>query len=260
MKFAIIDNQRVEARPGLVGRCIGCEQPTVAKCGDVRTWHWAHKSKRQCDSWWENETEWHRAWKNRFPVQWQEIRHSASDGEWHVADVKTPDGWVFEFQHSHLEAVERHSREEFYRSLIWIVDGRRRPRDLPGLEKSIARGNPLIPPSASDLRLEKPGGALLRDWRGSAAHVFFDFGPGNRLVWLFPGSDERRAYVSIVHREYVIRLLTERGWRELESAISRVSALISRLEPCPLTRSPQRPAPPPLPPGYLPPNRRGPRL
>lgn len=256
MKFAYIDHERVEAQPGLVGRCIGCEQPTIARCGDVRTWHWAHKGKRQCDLWWESETEWHRSWKSHFPVEWQEVRHRASDGEWHVADVKTPDGWVFEFQHSHLETAERDSREEFYRSLIWVVDGTRRSRDLAVLEKVIVRGKPLVPSATSTLRIEKPSGALLRDWRGSAAHVFFDFGLGNRLVWLFPKSDEGRAYVSLVHREYVLRMLTESGWRELESAISRFGALVGLHEPCPPTRNPQRPAPPPPPLGYLPPLRR----
>jgi hypothetical protein len=50
----------------------------------------------------ENETEWHRAWKDQFPPEWQEIVHLAGDGERHIADVKTGDGWVIEFQHSYI--------------------------------------------------------------------------------------------------------------------------------------------------------------
>jgi competence protein CoiA len=74
----------------------------VAKCGEVRAPHWAHRSRRECDHWWEPETEWHRAWKNAFPEEWQEIVHWAEDGEKHIADVKTGRGWVIEFQHSYF--------------------------------------------------------------------------------------------------------------------------------------------------------------
>ena len=51
------------------------------------------KGRRFCDPWWENETEWHRAWKDQFPADWQEIVHHAEDGEKHIADVKT-DRWL----------------------------------------------------------------------------------------------------------------------------------------------------------------------
>jgi len=56
-----------------------------------------------CDNWWENETQWHRDWKNHFPVEWQEVVQIAEDGEKHIADVKTSEGWVVEFQHSYLK-------------------------------------------------------------------------------------------------------------------------------------------------------------
>jgi hypothetical protein len=26
------------------------------KCGQLKVWHWAHRSTRSCDPWWENET------------------------------------------------------------------------------------------------------------------------------------------------------------------------------------------------------------
>ena len=68
----------------------------VARCGEVRVRHWAHKGRRLCDPWWENETEWHRAWKDQFPADWQEVVCYAEDGERHIADVKTHAGWVIE--------------------------------------------------------------------------------------------------------------------------------------------------------------------
>ena len=111
MKFALVNDQRHEAAPGLSGRCMSCDQAMVAKCGNVKVWHWAHKGRRTCDLWWENETEWHRTWKGRFPENWQEVVHKDDAGEKHIADVKTDQGWVIEFQHSHIKPEERHSRD-----------------------------------------------------------------------------------------------------------------------------------------------------
>ena len=73
MRFALIENKQVEAEPGLKGFCPGCLQPVIAKCGEQRIHHWAHHNNKNCDNWWEPETQWHRAWKNKFPADWQEI-------------------------------------------------------------------------------------------------------------------------------------------------------------------------------------------
>lgn len=143
MKSALVDGQRQAAQPDLSGECIGCGRPTVAKCGEVRVRHWAHKGQRRCDPWWENETEWHRAWKDQFPAAWQEIVHHAGDGGRHIADVKTGDGWVVEFQHSRIRPEERRSREAFYSRLIWVVDGPRRKRDRAQLINAWEEGVPL---------------------------------------------------------------------------------------------------------------------
>ena len=126
MKFALINGERREAEPSRMGECPSCGNPVVAKCGEVRIKHWAHKARARCDAWWETETEWHRAWKNQFPSEWQEVIHYAENGEKHIADVKTDQGWVIEFQHSHIKPDERGSREDFYGKLIWVVDGNRR--------------------------------------------------------------------------------------------------------------------------------------
>lgn len=130
MKFAKLDGQRCEAQPGLSASCPSCGASMVAKCGSLRVWHWAHRGVRVCDPWWESETEWHRAWKDEFPSDWQEVLHFASNGEKHIADVKTEVGLVIEFQHSFLKAEERTARETFYRKMVWVVDARRRKRDV----------------------------------------------------------------------------------------------------------------------------------
>jgi competence protein CoiA len=115
MRFALVNKQRHEAQPKLLGICPVCGHPMVSKCGKVKVWHWAHKASGACDPWWENETEWHRAWKSLFPDHWQEVIQHSADGEKHIADVRTERGWVIEFQHSRIKPEERRSRNAFYR-------------------------------------------------------------------------------------------------------------------------------------------------
>jgi competence protein CoiA len=245
MKFAVVNGKRQEPQPGLEGQCPSCGRPMVAKCGEVRVAHWAHKGHRACDLWWENETEWHRVWKDQFPVDWQEVPHRAEDGERHIADVKTHDGWFIEFQHSHIGSDERLAREGFYQSLIWVVDGIRRERDVFQFSKAWANGESRDPLS-SKRRISSPGGALLRDWGGSRAHVLFDFGHG-RLWWLFPESDNVRAYV---HDQFV-RIHREkhaRGPSAFESLVENFSAFIAHYESPPRAPQPRRSTEIPSPP------------
>lgn len=129
MKFALVNGERQEAQPSLSGKCPICGDPMVAKCGEVKIWHWAHQGTRTCDPWSENETEWHRDWKEQFPLHWQEFVQRAENGERHIADVKTDGGWVIEFQYSYLRPDERRSRNAFYGKLVWVVNGVRRKRD-----------------------------------------------------------------------------------------------------------------------------------
>ena len=107
MQFALVEDVSSEPTPGLKGTCKSCGMPMVAKCGQHKLWHWAHKSRMHCDPWWEPETEWHREWKNRFPREWHECIHAEPiTGEKHIADVKTDKGLVIEFQHSVIKLEE----------------------------------------------------------------------------------------------------------------------------------------------------------
>lgn len=102
-----------------------CNGDTIAKCGPQIIHHWAHKSLKHCDTWWENETEWHRLWKAEFPKEWQEVVHFNSyDGEKHIADVKTAKGLVIEFQNSPMSLGEMRAREDFYQNMVWIVNAK----------------------------------------------------------------------------------------------------------------------------------------
>ncbi|WP_341703299.1 competence protein CoiA family protein [Ferrovibrio sp.] len=181
MRTALINGFRTGAEPGLVGECPGCGAAMLSKCGKRRIWHWAHRGGRHCDHWWEPETEWHVNWKNRFPIQWQENVRWAEDGEKHIADIMAPDGRVIEFQHSPIDRHERGSREAFYRSMVWVIDGLSRKRDQKAFANTLYRLN-LQAPVYSGHSLEC---ALLRDWEGNTADVFFDFGARNEDITTF---------------------------------------------------------------------------
>jgi competence protein CoiA len=200
MLLAMVDGVRCEASPGLVGVCQACNSPMLPKCGPLRAKHWAHRAERRCDPWWE-ETDWHIAWKNRFPVAWREIVRRAENGERHIADVRTPDGRVIEFQHSPLRKEERDARESFYKSMVWVLDGLARKRDLDSFNNTLGRvsANPLVY-SVRDMKC-----ALLRDWAGRPVDVFLDFsGP---ILWhLHPVPEGRVILTPVPVADFIERL------------------------------------------------------
>lgn len=124
MQYADVNGIKSSPSPNLKGKCFCCDSEVIAKCGSFKIWHWAHKDLKSCDPWWENETEWHRQWKNYFPKENQEIVHfDQKTGEKHIADVKTNNGVVIEFQNSPMSIEELESRESFYGNMIWIING-----------------------------------------------------------------------------------------------------------------------------------------
>ena len=188
MRYALIEGKRTEARPRLRGMCQCCGCQTIAKCGDHVVWHWAHRQREDCDSWWESETEWHRSWKDRFPLAWQEVVHrDPVTGEKHIADVKTPNGLVIEMQNSPIHPDEMRSREEFYGEIVWVVNGDRRGPDghsqtldrdyfYMGRSSRPTRRNPLAFP------VEWVGKSkLFHNWSNATGDVYFDFGDG--ILW-----------------------------------------------------------------------------
>lgn len=177
MKFALVDNQKKEAEKGLKGLCPICQNPVIAKCGKYKINHWAHKSLEHCDNWWENETEWHRQWKNSFPVEWQEIvTIDEKTSEKHIADIKTNGDMVVEFQHSNISEEERISREKFYKNMIWIVDGTRRKRDFAHFIDAFEFNRIWrIGQNSSLYVLEFGNSHLPKEWQSSCVPVLFDF-------------------------------------------------------------------------------------
>jgi competence protein CoiA len=99
MQYAYIGSIKSSPQRGSRGICIGCGKEVIAKCGNIKLHHWAHAAKVKCDSWWENETQWHRDWKNLFPEEYREISfYDEVLKENHRADIHTKDGITIEFQ------------------------------------------------------------------------------------------------------------------------------------------------------------------
>jgi len=131
MKYAIIDGCRTLPKPRKKGQCPVCSNDVVSKCGSKNIWHWAHMGKKHCDSWWEPETKWHREWKDKYPIEWQEVIHfDEISGEKHISDVKTATGLIIEFQNSPISSEELKQREAFYKSIVWIINGEKFKRNF----------------------------------------------------------------------------------------------------------------------------------
>ena len=186
MKFALHNGTRIEATPKAKGQCPCCGCDLTAKCGDIKVHHWAHKGRKSCDHWWENETEWHRNWKNKFPLEWQEIVQFSEDGEKHIADVKTPDGLTIEFQHSAISTEEILTRTDFYERIIWIVDGTRLKNDF---EKFDSRPH-LFPwrsftyPKFTQVNLPYNAFPSYKKWGRLKTPVLFDWGAVKSEYWI----------------------------------------------------------------------------
>jgi competence protein CoiA len=173
MKFALVNGQRDKAYAGWRGMCPFCNGEVIAKCGTHRVSHWAHLVVRDCDSWAE-ETDWHRAWKNNFPDEWQEfIRHDTRSGEKHIADVRTPHDLVIEFQHSHIDPLERAERERFYGNMVWVVDGTRLQGDYPRFNRGMGDRRPTK--IRGCFLLASPDKCFPPMWLDSSVPVIFDF-------------------------------------------------------------------------------------
>lgn len=227
MKFSLVGEQRQEAQPKLSGTCPACGNPVIAKCGKVRIWHWAHKGEFACDPWWENETEWHRAWKGHFPADWQEVVHQGPSGEKHIADVKTDQGWVLEFQHSHMKPEERQSRDNFYPKLVWVVDALRRKRDRVKFADAWNRGAPVgRNPRVRKIRLDT---TLLREWADSSAHVFFDFGLDMHLVSLISRGAGPIGHALAFPRMQLINFFLNREAQNFEALMREIKATAAHL-------------------------------
>jgi competence CoiA-like predicted nuclease len=121
MLFALSrQGKRIKANKCTDGFCEMCGELLTPRCGSINIHHWAHKSGKDCDSWWESETDWHRNWKNLVDEEFRE-RVIEKEGVNHRADIRLLSGIIIELQNSPLSFEERGEREQFYGNMIWII-------------------------------------------------------------------------------------------------------------------------------------------
>lgn len=121
MIYALSEHQKILPAPGLAGVCPSCHGEVIPRCGEINSWHWAHKSLADCDTWSEGETAWHVGWKSWFPPDVCEVTKTVN-GITHRADVLLSDGWVLEFQNSPISQEKIRERSEFWGKIIWIFN------------------------------------------------------------------------------------------------------------------------------------------
>jgi len=237
MRFALLNKERIEASKEAKGFCPCCGSELIARCGEINVHHWSHKKK--CDDyWWENETEWHRNWKNKFPKEWQEIIQKDESGEKHIADIKTSNGWVIEFQHSAIKPEERRSRNKFYNKnsqLIWVVDCKRRKTDVKQFTNELSKSFPTTSPEILEVYEDS---RLLKEWKNNDSYVFLDFGDtevsGSDFWCILPITYRGVAFIMQISRRKFIDYLNNNAFEKMFSqdvmkAFSEIKSQIAKL-------------------------------
>lgn len=118
-----ITGKRITPFSGEKGFCPLCKDEVIKALGEIYTPHFRHKTLQNCDSWSEGETEWHYNWKQKFPIDWQEVVIEKYN-ELHRADIKTNKGLVLELQNSSISTTTIKIREDFYGNMIWLVNAK----------------------------------------------------------------------------------------------------------------------------------------
>ena len=103
--------------------CPCCGEAVLAKCGAIKTWHWAHVAGGECDPWAEPVGPWHLAWQATVNPEHVEVPRPP-----HRADILTPAGTVVELQHSPIALDTVAERETFYGDMCWVFDATHRFR------------------------------------------------------------------------------------------------------------------------------------
>lgn len=236
MKFALVNNQRQEATPKTKGICPKCKKTVISKCGTIRVYHWAHIVDENCkNDRWENEGPWHQNWKNQFPSEWQE-QPITINNEIHIADIKTPQGLVIEFQHSPIDPKEQKSRESAYKNMIWVVDGARLKNDFYRFEKNINTNREFIfkiNNKCKVYKLKSYSNTFPINWVNSSTPVAFDFLGEEKeedvttlrkfLYFLLPTKKikmyDSSAFLFYIPRKEFISIIKNNEWQNLYSKI-----------------------------------------
>lgn len=103
--------------------CNCCDEIMIAKKGNRKIHHFAHKTKINCDEWYHtHKTEWHLLWQNICKDKYKEFVIKKDDVK-HIADIyDETNNRIIEIQHSQISDNDISKREEFYDNMVWIID------------------------------------------------------------------------------------------------------------------------------------------
>ncbi len=121
LRFANVDGEKRLAFPTGRGSCPCCGGQLIAKCGQIKTHHWAHQSKDDCDTWSESIGPWHLWWQNLVRPEFVEVAKGI-----HRADIVGNRGVVVELQHSPISPRDVTARESHYGDMVWLFDATHR--------------------------------------------------------------------------------------------------------------------------------------
>lgn len=120
-RYPTVDGEKQLPFPKGRGTCPCCGGLLIAKCGEIKTHHWAHESRADCDSWSEPIGPWHLWWQGLVRPAFTEVTKGP-----HRADIVGNLGLVIELQHSPISAEEIAAREAFYGDMVWLFDATHR--------------------------------------------------------------------------------------------------------------------------------------
>lgn len=220
MRFSLVHGVRSEAQPKLRGVCPACGNETISKCGDIVVHHWAHSKSKECDKWWESESNWHRDWKDLFPKEWQEVVHSDPSGEKHRADVTNNYGWVLEFQNSYLSNTEVKARSRFYGKIIWIINGLKPKNGAEQFNRALELSNFFSRTPATCL-VGKSTPSIIKKWIGNEELILIDIGNDSSLFSIHKGS--HGVYIVEIPRLFIINAV-------LDVSVDRLSEFKNKID------------------------------
>jgi competence CoiA-like predicted nuclease len=199
MQWALKNNEKITATPKDKASCPLCNEEVIAKCGSIKIWHWSHISNKDCDTWYEPETEWHKSWKDNFPKEQQEFVMGK-----HRADIRTKDRWIIELQNGNLSPAEIQERENYYKRMIWLLNGKKLGKGLEFTKDS---------PSYISFKWKY----FPKSWINATKNIYVDL--GNKILGVKKIYENERDYESMgvnSKQQHTIIIKTKRypisGW------------------------------------------------
>jgi len=132
MRYAINkEGIKVEAEKGkeyneMTCPCCGNAVDAIVN-GEIKAPHFRHAVRDysiHCPD--KNMCEWHVDWQNKFPEDNREVYKKSSytgKKKYYRADILTKKGVAIEFQHSRMPLSDFLDRSNFWKNIIWVLDG-----------------------------------------------------------------------------------------------------------------------------------------